>query len=112
MAGYRSLLESGDKVKIEVDGEATGTGLYMRDICTGITRLAKSLAEETSKIPNEQKPSGFTVSFGLKALSDGSVAVTLSPSSANFKVTLNWSADSGAFDTDRIPGMQDASSIS
>lgn len=97
MASYKEYFgNSAVLVEIDMDAvEAGGKGGNLAASFRTITEVALACSEAVGQLPEEKKPSEIEVTFGLKALSSGKLAVTVNEPNANFKVRLKWGGGTG-----------------
>ena len=106
MATYRSLTDSASGLKIEVEGSGASADAYMPLLLTSLGQIAQAVAGQLNQIDKELRPDEFEVSFGLKALASGGVAVALDQEAVNFKVRLKWGGSEDALAGPAMPGPQ------
>lgn len=95
MPELRNFFESSDGVKIEIEGGGAGH-TYFREFLGTLSRLTTAISGEVGQIPVEQRPSEFTVQFGLKALGSGGFAISQGDAGAQFRVSLKWGSPEAA----------------
>jgi hypothetical protein len=93
MAKYKSFTGSSGSILIEVEEGSTGGGSNnFKDSLGVLQEIIRSFVDSVNKIPAKKKPSELKVTFCLKTLEDGSLAVSGDPSQGNFEVKMLWSA--------------------
>lgn len=105
MAEYRSFFDSSGRVRIEVEGSGGSSSSYAGDLMGALQGVAETIASQMSGIPEEQRPTEMSVSFGLKALGGGGFAISLSEDQANFRVSMKWGEETNALLDNSMPIM-------
>lgn len=92
MPDLKTFHGSQGSITLEVDSGGAGAsgGGSLADILSVLTDVASAALDQLNRLDEERRPSEFEISFGLKGLSDGGVAVTQTQESANFQVRLKW----------------------
>lgn len=107
MAEYKTFHSNAGSVTIEVEASDNGGSRSnnLQDLMRVIQDIAIVSIDELQKIPDDKRPSEFELSFGLKGLSEGGVAVSLDESKANFHIKMKWSSATGSdfYDSDFQP---------
>jgi len=96
MAEYRMFPSSGRSVLVEVDAGSGGSASGLTELFGVIAEVADACGDALSRLPDQKRPAEMQVAFGLRALTDGSMAVPLDTAQANFAVTVTWSSGGGA----------------
>ncbi|KTD23000.1 Uncharacterised protein [Legionella lansingensis] len=94
MPKYKSFAGSNTSILIEVEeGSSGGTGGNFKDSLAVLPEVIRSFVDSVDKIPAKKKPKELKITFCLKTLEDGSLAISADPSHGNFKVKMLWSAN-------------------
>ncbi|CCD05608.1 TPA: CU044_2847 family protein [Legionella pneumophila] len=92
MAKYKSFPGNNSSILIEVEEGSTGGGSgNFKDSLGMLQEVIRSFVDSVNKIPAPKKPNELKITFGLKALEDGSMAISADPSHCNFEVKILWS---------------------
>jgi hypothetical protein len=97
MPEYTTLHGAAGPVVLEMEpngAEGVG-GNSLRDAMRVIQDIADASVEELKRLADEKQPSEFEISFGLKSLSGGGMAVSLGDDQANLRVRMKWNGASG-----------------
>src|SRR5262245_37169782 len=96
MASFHTFAGGGRPVSVEM-AAGTGSGAVgLAEIFATVTEVVAAYSAALDRVPDKKKPSESKVAFGLSALEDGSIGVTLDTGRANFTVTLTWSSSASA----------------
>jgi hypothetical protein len=97
MAQYQLFDGTSRPVLIEVaDGDGGNATGSLVDAVAVLTDIAAACGSAVNRLPTDRKPSELKVEFGLRALDDGSMAVSLDRTNSSFVVTMTWSGGGAA----------------
>jgi len=98
MADYRRLHAAGGPVLVEVQAGGGGTGGGLADLLAAIAGIGATCGDAVGRLPEPAAPGEVAVTFGLRALADGSMAVVGDAAQASFQVRMTWSRATAATD--------------
>ncbi|KTD71865.1 hypothetical protein Ltuc_2471 [Legionella tucsonensis] len=92
MPKYKSFAGSNTSILIEVEEGSTGEGGgNFKDSLSVLPEVIRSFVDSVDKIPAKKKPKELKITFSLKTLEDGSLAIA--SGHGNFKVKMLWSSN-------------------
>jgi hypothetical protein len=97
MAKYKEIYGSkAGAILIEVDDYGSeSSSIEIRQLLDALQGIADIGGEGMESLPKENRPAELELSFGIKALSNGQVAICMDETDANIKVKLKWSKSAG-----------------
>lgn len=100
MANYKEIYGSkAGALLIEVENYGSeSSSIEIRQLLDALQGIADIGGEGMESLPKEKRPAELELSFGIKALSNGQVAICLDETEANIKVRLKWSKGLGPAD--------------
>jgi hypothetical protein len=110
MAEIRNFFESdGVKIEIEHAGPVTREP-YFGEFMSALRTLTGAVSGEVAQIPADQRPTEFSIEFGLKAIGAGGFAITPPEGGAQFRVNLKWaSGETGLLPGGELPALSEGS---
>jgi hypothetical protein len=94
MAKYKSFAGSNTSILIETEEGSTGEGSgNFKDSLSVLPEVIRFFVDSVDKIPAKKKPKELKISFNLKTLEDGSLAISADPNQGNFKIKMVWESN-------------------
>ncbi|QLZ70498.1 hypothetical protein FOLKNPGA_03312 [Legionella sp. PC1000] len=94
MPKYKSFAGSNTSILIEVEEGSTGEGSgNFKDSLSVLPEVIRTFVDSVDKIPTKKKPKELKITFSLKTLEDGSLAISSDPGHGNFKIKMLWSSN-------------------
>lgn len=91
MTEFVNFLPYSGTILIEVDGRPLYGGGYSEQLAQAIQAVSSAVMNQVGE---QNKPSEVQISFGLKALGTGALAISAGDTAANFRVMLKMGGSS------------------
>lgn len=99
---FKNIPELGG-IQIEVTGSGGSPNVNSGELFRAIQSMANAMAMQINQIPEQSRPAEINISFGVKLLSSGKCAISLSDTSVNFNVSMKWSGESSGLFNGYLP---------
>jgi hypothetical protein len=108
MPTYQVFSAQSGSVLVEVVSAAASTtgGASLESLLSPVIIVGGMLGAQLEKVPENARPSVVELTFGVSALSDGKVAITLGAGegpNVTFAVRVRWGSEGGGFSMPKMP---------